>query len=77
MCVYIHTELGSSGLRVVPGLQRGPELGSVGRRLSISLGKHTTVFQAKAYVILGCVHETETQIGQRIMLVFALIAKHL
>jgi hypothetical protein len=33
----------------------------VGRRLSISLGKHATVFQAEVYAILACVHETETQ----------------
>jgi ribonuclease HI len=43
-----------------PGLWWG--LGqSVNRRLSISLGKHATVFQAKVYAILACVHETETQ----------------
>jgi hypothetical protein len=34
---------------------------SVNRRLSISLGKHATVFQAEVYAILVCVHETETQ----------------
>ena len=34
---------------------------SVGRRLSISLGKHATVFQAEVYALLVCVHETETQ----------------
>ena len=34
---------------------------SVGRRLSISLGKHATVFQAELCVILACVHEIETQ----------------
>jgi len=28
--------------------------------LSISLGKHATVFQAEVYAILACVHETET-----------------
>jgi len=27
----------------------------------ISLGKHTTVFQAEVYAILACVHEIETQ----------------
>jgi hypothetical protein len=31
------------------------------RRLSVSLGKHATVFQADVYAILACVHETETQ----------------
>jgi hypothetical protein len=34
---------------------------SVDRRLSISPGKHATVFQAHVYAILACVHETETQ----------------
>jgi ribonuclease HI len=33
----------------------------VRRRLSISLGKHSTVFQSDVYAILACVHETETQ----------------
>jgi hypothetical protein len=31
---------------------------SVDRRLSISLGKQATVFQAEVYAILACVHET-------------------
>jgi hypothetical protein len=34
---------------------------SVGRRLSISLGKHATVFLTGVYAILACVYETETQ----------------
>jgi len=34
---------------------------SADRRLSISLGKHATVFQAEVCAILACVHETETQ----------------
>ena len=34
---------------------------SVDRRLSITLGKHATVFQAEVYAILACVHEIETQ----------------
>jgi ribonuclease HI len=34
---------------------------SVDRRLSISLGKHATVFQVEVYAILACVIETETQ----------------
>jgi len=34
---------------------------SVDRRLSTSLGKHATVFQAELYAKLACVHETETQ----------------
>jgi ribonuclease HI len=34
---------------------------SVNRRLSISLGKHATVFQSEVYAIPACVHETEIQ----------------
>jgi ribonuclease HI len=34
---------------------------STNRRLSISLGKRATVFQAEVYAILACVHETETR----------------
>ena len=33
----------------------------MGKRLSISLGKHGTVFQAEVHAILACVYETETQ----------------
>jgi hypothetical protein len=32
----------------------------VGRRLSISLGKHATVFQAEIYTILACIYEIPT-----------------
>ena len=34
---------------------------SLGRRLSISLGKHATVFQAEVYAILACVYKIQTQ----------------
>jgi ribonuclease HI len=34
---------------------------SANRRLSISLGKYATVFQAEVYAILACVPETDTQ----------------
>jgi hypothetical protein len=50
---------------------------SLGRRLSISLGKHATVFQAEVCAILACVHEIETQNGPENMFVFALIARQL
>jgi hypothetical protein len=33
----------------------------VGRRISISLGEHATLFRAEVYAILGCVHEIDTQ----------------
>jgi hypothetical protein len=42
-----------------------PELGvygqSVGRRLSFSLGRYATVFQAEVYAILACAHEIQSQ----------------
>jgi len=33
----------------------------LGRRLSIPLAKHATVFQPEVYAILACVYEIETQ----------------
>jgi ribonuclease HI len=36
---------------------------SANRRLSISLGKYATDFQAEVCAILACVHEIETQDG--------------
>jgi len=35
------------------------------------------VFQAEVYAILACTHEIEARIGQRNMLVFALIVRRL
>jgi ribonuclease HI len=34
---------------------------SEGRRLSISLGKYVTVFQAEIYAILACVYEIQNR----------------
>ena len=51
----------TDGSRTVEGTGVGVYGQSVNRRLSIPLGKHATVFQAEVYVILACVHETETQ----------------
>jgi hypothetical protein len=45
----------------VEGTGAGVYTQSEDRRLSSSLGKHTTVFQAEVYAILTYVHETETQ----------------
>jgi hypothetical protein len=36
---------------------------SLGRRLSISLGKYVTVFQAEIYAILTCAYEIQTSVG--------------
>jgi hypothetical protein len=33
----------------------------VGRRLSFSLGRHATVFQAEIYAILACTYEIQFQ----------------
>jgi hypothetical protein len=51
----------TDGYRTVEGTRAGVYTQSVDRRLSISLGKHATVFQAEVYMILACVHETEAQ----------------
>jgi ribonuclease HI len=51
----------TDGSRTVEGTGAGFYRQSADRRLSISLGKHATVFQVDVYVILACVHETETQ----------------
>jgi hypothetical protein len=34
---------------------------SVGRRLSFSLGRYATVFQAEVYAILACAHDIQSQ----------------
>jgi len=34
---------------------------SMGRRLSFSLGRYATVFQAEIYAILACAHEIQSQ----------------
>jgi len=51
----------TDGSRTVEGIRAGLYGQSADRRLSISLGKHATDFQAQLYTILACVHETETQ----------------
>jgi hypothetical protein len=66
----------TDGSRTVEETRVGVYGQSVNRRLSISLGKHATVFQAKVYAILACVHETETQ-DRPEKYVFALIVGRL
>ena len=46
----------TDGSRTVEGTGAGVCEQSVDRRLSISLGKHATVFQAEVYAILASVH---------------------
>jgi hypothetical protein len=46
-------------------MKGGPGAGVYGqslrRRLSFSLGKYATVFQAEIYAILACAHEIQSQ----------------
>jgi len=51
----------TDGSRTAEGTRAGVYGQSTNRRLSISLGKHATVFQAEVHAILACVHETKTQ----------------
>ena len=51
----------TDGSRTEEGNGAGVYGQSVNRRLSISLAKHATVFQAEVYAILACVQENETQ----------------
>ena len=51
----------TDGSRTAEGKGAGVYGQSVNRRLSLSLGKHATVFQAEVYVIIACVQEIETQ----------------
>ena len=51
----------ADGSRTPEGTGAGVYGQYANRRLSISVGKHATVFQAEVYEILACVHEIETQ----------------
>jgi ribonuclease HI len=51
----------TDGPRMEEGTGAGVFGQSVNRGISISLGKHTTVFQAEVYAILACVHKVRTQ----------------
>jgi ribonuclease HI len=51
----------TDGSRNAEGTGAGVYGQSADRRLSVSLGKHVTVFQAEVYEILDCVQGTETQ----------------
>jgi hypothetical protein len=64
------------GSRTVEGTRVGVYGQSVDRRLSISLGKYATAFQAEVYAILACAHETGTQ-DRSEKHVFALIVRRL
>jgi hypothetical protein len=49
------------GSKMREGTGSGVHTQSVGRRLSSSLGRYTTVFQPKIYAILACVYEIQPQ----------------
>jgi len=51
----------TDGSRRRGGSRAGVYGQSVRRRLSFSLSKYATVFQAKIYAILACVHEIQLQ----------------
>ena len=51
----------TDGTKVKEGTGAGVYGPSVGRRLSISLGRYATVFQAEIYAILACVYEIQFQ----------------
>ena len=51
----------TDGSRMKGGTGAGVYRQSVGRRLSFSLGRHSTVFQADTYAILACTYEIQFQ----------------
>jgi len=51
----------TDGSKMREGTRAGVYGQSVRRRLSFSLGRYTTVFQAKIYPILACVYEIQLQ----------------
>jgi ribonuclease HI len=51
----------TDGSRMKEGSRAGVYGLSVKRRLSFSLGRHATVFQAEIYAILACVYEIQSQ----------------
>jgi len=51
----------TDGSKMMEGAGAGVYGQSLGRRLSILLGKHITVFQAEIYAILACIYKIEIQ----------------
>ena len=54
----------TDGSRTAEGNDAGVYGQSANRRLSFSLGKNATVFQAELYAILACVHETNSGLAR-------------
>jgi hypothetical protein len=65
----------TDGSKTEEGIRAGVYGQSVGRRLSFSLGKDVTVFQAEIYAILASAHEIQFQ-GRPEKHVSALIGSH-
>jgi len=53
----------TDGSRTAEGIGAAVYGQSLGRRHSISLGKHATVFQAEVYAILACVYEIQMNVS--------------
>jgi len=51
----------TDGSKMREGMGAGVYGLSVGRRLSFSLGRYATVFQAEIYAILACAYEIQSQ----------------
>jgi len=51
----------TDGSKMKEGIEAGVYGQSVKRRLSFSLRRYTTVFQAEIYAIFACVHEIQFQ----------------
>jgi len=51
-----------NGSRMTEGTEAGVCGQSSGRRLSISMGKYATVFQAEVFAVLACVYEIQTNV---------------
>jgi hypothetical protein len=65
----------TDGSKMKEGTRAGVFGQSVQRRLSFSLGRYTTVFQAEICAILACVHEIQFQNRQRNTSVYALTVR--
>jgi hypothetical protein len=66
----------TDGFRIQDGRTEAGVYGqSEGRRLSISLGKYVTVFQAEIYAILACVYEIQNRTRSEKHISTALIVK--
>ena len=54
----------TDGLRMMEGTRAGVYGQSVGRRLSVSLGRSATVFQAEIHATLACAYDIQMNVRQ-------------